>query len=305
MALAILQLDKDNHSFAHGEIHAVTTTCTGVPHIDAFRGFLPEPLIRICTNPDEVFSMAFLQIESVEFCRDVLMKVSDPRTVCIAYDVLAFESGGRELKPKPNWSLDKILSHCMVDMKTVNLEIMELGSEFVPAQELYYSCKFHILTKLKMPARDGQVREEVACFLNNKILYGKNNPAKTTAILPREKNMGEEIAKQANAEIEKRREAGEAGLISELKKVEMEKVYYAVDSSGSVTELGEKIVTSGKDERKIKVKVTNGSSLMPQLYPHTNVRLKIDNSNRTDDTLTVRFFFVPERLQNTIGGVNK
>ena len=117
--------------------------------------------------------------------------------------------------------------------------------------------------------------------------------------------MGEEIAKQANAEIEKRREAGEAGLISELKKVEMEKVYYAVDSSGSVTEGGEKIVTSGKHERKIKVKVTNGSSLMPQLYPHTNVRLKNDNSNRTDDTLTVRFFFVPERLQNTIGGTNK
>jgi hypothetical protein len=196
-------------------------------------------------------------------------------------------------------------------MKTVNLKTNELSSKVVKAEDLYNGGQFYKLTTLKMPKKKNneeneEENEEEACLLSSNVLYGEKSRTKTTALLAHEDNMGAEIARQAKQAIsEIINEAGGVGWIESLEKVEMKKVFYAVDSSGRWKQDGE-----GEEDEEIQEdgvsldwNTSDGADLFPQFYPHTNYRRV--NDDDSNDVLAVRFFFVPERLQNTIPGTKK
>ncbi|GMH68123.1 hypothetical protein TrRE_jg3204 [Triparma retinervis] len=322
VGLAILQLDEADVSFSHSEIHVVTTNCTGVPHVDAVRGFLPETLLRVCTDRDKVVSTAFIQIESVAYKRDLLLLEDQPGFVYVAVKLHSFDSEGSIPLGNPSSTFDELLSSCMVELLRVDLKKETTEKFLLPASEFYNGTEgkgFLKLGTLKMPSGGNdegkRTGEEEACLLGSNKFLGVNSKMKTSKILPAVADFAKEIAGQAKRRIEERKREGTGGNPLEawaegLERVKMEKVFYIVDSSGAVEAEEERDVvymeknlkTGEMEERTIKAKVTKGANLKPQFFPHTNVKLN-DNFNK-EEVLFLRFFFVPERLQNTVSGSN-
>jgi hypothetical protein len=261
--------------------------------------------------------MALIQIESVLFCRHIIVKVAEPDTGYIAFDLPGLE-GGAPAKPNPDWTFSEIFCRSVVELKIVNLDKSkwkseELVSKIVKAEEFYNGGRFYKVCTLKKPNDE----DEEACLLSTNILYGEKSRTKTTALLDHDKNMEAEIARQAKQAISKVRGSNDkewdGDWIESLEKVEMKKVLYAVDSSGrwkdgevvGEMEMQEGVVSS-EETGKSKWNKSDGANLDPQFLPHANVKLvknkDEDEDEDPDDVLAVRFFFVPERLQNTLGG---
>ena len=283
--LTVLNLRKRKKTFCHGSVHMVNTTSTGRLHIDTFRSFSSQMCMRFCSSQEMHDSMAFMQVEGVLFCSDLLKRRCDKGrdnegTVYVAVDVHV--DPRLEVTATNTLGYEEIEQQSFVELNAYDLQNNTKSKLMIKFQDLY-SSGFYKVGSLK--TSEG----EAAALISDPVgggkmlgcVYGVNNKEQSTKMIP--------IVEDC-ALIKKQVEG--SGTTTEEEVALKRKLYY-IDSSKTTIET-----------RKIGgelVDIYPDAALLPQQYPHTNVRLSQPKEAEAGGgpSFCLRFFSVPESLQHS------
>lgn len=284
--LTVLNLRKIKKTFCHGSVHMVNTTSTGRLHIDTFRSFSSQMCMRFCSSPEMHANMAFMQVEGVLFCSDLLKrhcdKGCDEGIVYVAVDVHV--DPRLEVTATNTLGYEEIEQQSFVELNAYDLQNNEKCKMMIKFQDLY-SSGFYKVGSLK--TSEG----EAAALISDPVrgskllgcVYGVNCKEQSTKMIP----IVEDCALI--------KEQLESYRTTQVKEVALKRKFYHIDSSISEKEtrtIGGKLVEIYPD-----------AALLPQQYPHTNVRLsqrkEAEGEAGGDPPFCLRFFSVPESLQHS------